>query len=440
MAEVAVANHTWFFKTYRRSFTGDDLIRAIVRLRIAPDTKAALMVGNALMRHHVFHAVWGGDVEVMSTALLYRFSFHEELLGGVDLTNISVTYVLKTAERMEKHIDMVGYDKAGRPMFQGQAMLEWLTKEGTVLTEEEGMQLCNLFVACKLTSCVTDKDCRAPFSPAALYIMSRRSARASNKETEKAAPLGVLRLEYGYPPIPGDIDHPSSFPYDVIYRKVPGLTFELAQSGDLPEHVRDCGFMANYQRFVAESTAAAPVFMSSLCLIPTIMAGMKADAKLLVLTANSALLAALLPNRYDAPLAPAEWGKCEITNAFLRKQCGCAVERPERIVNMGLQDLPGFQVVAEATSLLSPEVDRVLVGGGIAERVVSYIARDATVQAILLECTELPHFSAPLLRNCTGLPVFDALSVCDFFQAAVDHGAEQAGRRALCLSRGCQRL
>lgn len=81
MAEVAVANHTWFFKTYRRSFTGDDLIRAIVRLRIAPDTKAALMVGNALMRHHVFHAVWGGDVEVMSTALLYRFSFHEELLG-----------------------------------------------------------------------------------------------------------------------------------------------------------------------------------------------------------------------------------------------------------------------------------------------------------------------------------------------------------------------
>jgi hypothetical protein len=41
-----------------------------------------------------------------------------------------------------------------------------------------------------------------------------------------------------YPPIPGDIDHPNSFPYSVVYRQVPGLTFELAQSGGLPDDVR----------------------------------------------------------------------------------------------------------------------------------------------------------------------------------------------------------
>ena len=45
------------------------------------------------------------------------------------------------------------------------------------------------------------------------------------------AKLGVVRLDYDYPPIPGDVDHPDSFSYDVVYRTIPGLTFEMAQSG-----------------------------------------------------------------------------------------------------------------------------------------------------------------------------------------------------------------
>ena len=45
------------------------------------------------------------------------------------------------------------------------------------------------------------------------------------------AKLGVIRLDYDYPPIPGDVDSPDSFSYDVIYRTVPGLTFEMAQFG-----------------------------------------------------------------------------------------------------------------------------------------------------------------------------------------------------------------
>ena len=43
--------------------------------------------------------------------------------------------------------------------------------------------------------------------------------------------LGIIRLDYDYPPIPGDVDSPDSFSYDVIYRVVPGLSFEVAQSG-----------------------------------------------------------------------------------------------------------------------------------------------------------------------------------------------------------------
>ena len=39
------------------------------------------------------------------------------------------------------------------------------------------------------------------------------------------ASLGVIRLDYDYPPAPGDIDCPESYNYDVHYKVVPGLTF-----------------------------------------------------------------------------------------------------------------------------------------------------------------------------------------------------------------------
>ena len=41
----------------------------------------------------------------------------------------------------------------------------------------------------------------------------------------KSGVLGVIRLDYDYPPAPGDVDSPLSYDYRVIYRVVPGLTF-----------------------------------------------------------------------------------------------------------------------------------------------------------------------------------------------------------------------
>ena len=39
---------------------------------------------------------------------------------------------------------------------------------------------------------------------------------------EEPASVGIIRLDYDYPPAPGDIDHPDSFDYKVYYRVVPG--------------------------------------------------------------------------------------------------------------------------------------------------------------------------------------------------------------------------
>ena len=55
----------------------------------------------------------------------------------------------------------------------------------------------------------------------------------------KAGRLGVIRLDYDYPPAPGDIDSQLSFDYKVVYRVVPGLTFDICQSGTLTDDVKE---------------------------------------------------------------------------------------------------------------------------------------------------------------------------------------------------------
>jgi len=70
-------------------------------------------------------------------------------------------------------------------------------------------------------------------------IQDKLCHRRSRNKKELAPSLGVIRLDYDYPPAPGDIDSPDSFPYKVYYKVVPGLSFEMCQSGNLTEEVKD---------------------------------------------------------------------------------------------------------------------------------------------------------------------------------------------------------
>lgn len=56
-------------------------------------------------------------------------------------------------------------------------------------------------------------------------------------EHADSATLGVIRLDYDYPPAPGDIDCAETYSYDVFYKVVPGLTFGMCQSGKLTDEV-----------------------------------------------------------------------------------------------------------------------------------------------------------------------------------------------------------
>ena len=171
-------------------------------------------------------------------------------------------------------------------------------------------------------------------------------ATAPPKKKKAAASLGIVRLDYDYPPSVGDIDHPDTYdcactlrfsilygqplaplpcwsclpllaripPHplrsiadDVFYRVVPGLTFEMCQNGTLTPEVErgfveairwlvsehhvsaitgDCGFMMYFQK-LARRNCELPVFMSALAQLPSITCAYQRHELIAIFTANA---------------------------------------------------------------------------------------------------------------------------------------------------------
>jgi len=222
-----------------------------------------------------------------------------------------------------------------------------------------------------------------------------------------APKLGVIRLDYDYPPAEGDIDCPASYGYNVIYRVVPGMTFEMAQRGEFTEEVErafaegikyleqqgasaitgDCGFMMAFQ-VLARKIASKPVFMSSMVQCPVIAAAFDPNDHFLILTANSK---SLKPHK-----------------EILLNSCGFNVNE-DRFHIIGCQDVPGFDAVAKGEA-----VPVEIVQPGIVKMVIAELKKRPYIKAILLECTELPPY-ADALRATTELPIFDAITAADFY-------------------------
>jgi len=248
---------------------------------------------------------------------------------------------------------------------------------------------------------------------------AKPKAKPSKKQVEKVKKklakkqnpiLGVIRLDYNYPPAAGDIDCPGSYDYDVLFRVVPGLTFEMAQSGRMSRAVAeefkaairwleskgaagitgDCGFMMAFQP-IAREVATVPCFMSSMVQCPMISVAFDKYDKILILTANSQTL--------------------KPQKDTLLSACGFDVD-DTRFLIMGCQDVPGFDAVEKGEA-----VDVEYVTPGIVKMTKDILLRQPSIRAILLECTELPPYS-DALRQASGLPVFDAITNADFFISA----------------------
>ncbi|XP_075254866.1 uncharacterized protein LOC142346237 [Convolutriloba macropyga] len=241
--------------------------------------------------------------------------------------------------------------------------------------------------------------------------MPRRQKKP--RDPMKPAPcLGVVRLDYDYPPAKGDIDSPDSFGYDVYYRAVPGLTFEMCQEGKLEGEVKDryfetidwlinekkvqcitgdCGFMAYYQKLTLEEVnkkSSVPIAMSALMQIPAIITGLSSKEGIIIMTAN-------------------EENFLSMQDAF-KEEFGVDILEP-RLHIVGCDGVDGFEAVA-----LGEKVDVEKVQPGIVKLVREKLIEFPDTKAILLECTELPPY-ANAIREESGLPVFDAITCCNFF-------------------------
>merc|ERR550514_2167468 len=94
----------------------------------------------------------------------------------------------------------------------------------------------------------------------------------------------------------------------------------------------------------------------------------------------------------------------------------CHVTEPAqqaRFLVAGCESLPGFEAVA-----LGQKVDVRKVQPHIVSLVKARVKAQPKIRAVLLECTELPPYS-DAIREATGLPVLDSITLADYFHAAL---------------------
>jgi len=248
-----------------------------------------------------------------------------------------------------------------------------------------------------------------------------------HRDNLKDLKLGVVRLEYNYEAAVGDIDSKESFPYKVMYRIVPGLTFETCQNwnriGDddtcygldgktaytkqeIKNNVHkvlndlvadgcnaitgDCGFMMWFQASLrSQHLVNVPVMLSSLLQLPGISGCFGPLHEVLILTANSVTL--------------------EPMHELLSKECGINTDHSKALFKIsGCQNVPGFDAVAKGE-----KVDVKKVTPHMVQHVLNHIEQNPNTRVILMECTELACY-ADAVKKATNLPVYDPITACTY--------------------------
>lgn len=220
--------------------------------------------------------------------------------------------------------------------------------------------------------------------------------------------IGMLCAEWHIPFVPGDLNNAWTFDFPVRYQSVTGVVGSgvLAGSGEgfaqsmgeaarrlEDEGVRaitgNCGFMAAYQSYVAEQVSI-PVFLSSLLQIPMLTSMLGPSRTLGVITANG------------AGMTP------ELLSAI-------GIDDHSRFVIQGLENSEHFNsAILQETG----ELDDERIREEVVQACLDLLAREPSVAAFLLECSDLPPYSKDI-HAATGLPVFDWANYIRYVYGAV---------------------
>ena len=217
---------------------------------------------------------------------------------------------------------------------------------------------------------------------------------------DNALPVGILMLDTEFPRILGDIGHPGSFKYPVIYKTVAGASPQKIVREDANLHYEaflaaafdlisqgarvistSCGFLGLFQKDL-ESVLPVPVVTSSLIQIASINRALPSGKRAGILTISGSSITQSLLDSCDVeagtPIASTEGG-----HTFTAS-------------------------ILENRKEFDPELARID-NIDAAQRLVS---EHQEVGAIVLECTNMPPY-ATSIRDATGVPVYSILDAID---------------------------
>ncbi|SMG55658.1 aspartate/glutamate racemase family protein [Paraburkholderia susongensis] len=220
--------------------------------------------------------------------------------------------------------------------------------------------------------------------------------------------LGVLMLDTRFPRFPGEIGNGMTWPVPLQFKIVRGATptrvvddegkgllepfleaaHELIDLG-VRGITTSCGFLALFQREMAQALPV-PVATSALLQIPSIQTMLPQGKRVGILTFN----------------------KEALTERHLRA-VGVSSDLP--IVGMSERSL--FRRVFSDKALPS-EADFGMLEAEMADAARRLLSENPDVGAILCECTNMPPF-AKVIREATGLPVFDVVGMIRWFVSAI---------------------
>lgn len=188
------------------------------------------------------------------------------------------------------------------------------------------------------------------------------------------------------------------------------MTFHMCKSGVLSDEVRerlieviryleekgvsaivgDCGFMMFFQAETRQYTKK-PLFMSALAQLPTITHSLAKDEMIAIFTANGPML--------------------EPMRDLIRDECGVDMQ-DQRYVIVGCEDVEGFEK-AFPENAKGEMIDTASTTPGFVAKARQVMEKYPKVRCFLMECGALSQFS-DALRAEFGVPVFDAITACDF--------------------------
>ncbi len=220
-------------------------------------------------------------------------------------------------------------------------------------------------------------------------------------------PIGILMLDSQFPRIPGDMGHPDSWPFPVLWSVVrhasPGRVVEQADPALLEPFVEagrgliaqgavgittTCGFLALFQDQLSRALDI-PVASSALMQVGLVNAVLPAGRRAGVVTISA------------ARLSPAHLAAAGVP---------------------GGTPVGGTAPDAHFTQVIlgdRPQMDSARACGDVVAAALALQAAHGDLGALVLECTNMTPY-APQVQEATGLPVYTVMSFARWFQSGLN--------------------